>query len=120
MQPTGQPTGNPQLPPQLMQALQGGAVGGMGQVSSPIGAGVTGATGGVLGQMGMNPAHDHVYNQLRTTLMGLLQKGVPGIDQVLDALNKVHVDQYRPQKPPTMPKRGMSQQAPQMPQQGMQ
>jgi len=101
------------LPQQLMQ--------GGGQASPQMGGGMgqgIQAVGGAMGQLGqqaMSPAHDHAYNMLRNTLMSLLQQGVPGIDQVLDTLNKVHVDQYRPGGAISMPKKRMPQGNPQMP-----
>lgn len=49
--------------------------------------------------------HNHIYETLRNSLMQLHQQGVPGMAEVLQALNKAHVDQLKGQ-----------QQAPQMPQ----
>jgi hypothetical protein len=52
--------------------------------------------------------HNHIYETLRNNLMELYKQGVPGMDEVLHALNKSHVMQLK----------GMQQQPAQMPQMG--
>lgn len=61
-------------------------------------------------------AHHNIYEKLRGVLMNLHTQGVPGMDQVLQALHKVHVGQLgQSNQPPTMPKQ-QAQGFPQMPQ----
>ncbi|SRR6266436_2509758 len=48
------------------------------------------------------PANDAVYNTLRDTLQRHIAGGVPGLDKVVDSLNKQHVSMmqnYRPLRP---------------------
>lgn len=81
----------PQMPQQggMMQAAQ------QGQSKSPQ-----------MTQQQFTSSHHHIYDTLRNTLMGLVKQGIPGMEEVLTALNKAHVSQMKNQ-----------QQSPQMPQQ---
>ena len=110
-----QPSMTPQMPQQAMQAIMGS--GGSAQPANAAQA----ATAGQSGKRGGKPqlpdkpftaAHNHIYNALRSTLMNLVQQGVPGIEEVLTALNNSHVNQLKnaSQQPPQMP-----QQQPQIP-----
>ena len=94
-----------------MQAIMG--AGGSAQPSNPQQAAMQGqqpsrGKGPQLPQQPFTPAHTHIYDTLRNTLMGLVKQGVPGMDKVLAVLNNEHVNGIKSQ----------AQQAPQMPQQG--
>lgn len=49
------------------------------------------------------PHHNRVYETLRSTLMDLHSKGIPGMDKVINALNQSHVSQIKPKQPQGMP-----------------
>ncbi len=50
------------------------------------------------------PANDAVYNTLRDTLQRHIAGGVPGLDKVVDSLNKQHVSiKIRQQNAPALP-----------------
>lgn len=102
--------GQPTIPPQILQALQGAGMGGAGriapQMGQAMGAGAMGQAAGSALAGAFTPAHDRIYNGLRNALMQLVQAGVPGMDAVLNALNKSHVDQVK----------GQGKQSPKMPQ----
>lgn len=55
-------------------------------------------------QQPFTASHNHIYETLRNSLMALHQQGVPGMDEVLHALNKAHVVQMKnAQGQPQMP-----------------
>lgn len=63
--------------------------------------------------------HNHIYETLRKYLMQLHSQGVPGMDEVLNALNKSHIKQMGQMQQPMQPQQMQQpQQPPQMPQQG--
>lgn len=52
--------------------------------------------------MAFTDAHNAVYNGLRDTLQRYVSQGIPGMDKVVDALNKQHtsmMQNYRPNPP---------------------
>lgn len=61
-------------------------------------------------QQPFTASHNHIYETLRNSLMQLYKSGVPGMDEVLNALNKSHVAQLKnSQGQPQMPAMGQSQ-----------
>lgn len=56
-----------------------------------------------------NSQHHDVYNALRNTLMGFVQAGIPGMDQVLNALNQQHTKMITPQQAAQQMGGGMKQ-----------
>lgn len=58
--------------------------------------------------------HDRVYQHLRDTLGALMKQGIPGLENVLHALNKEHVNQMK-QGAQIQPKPNLPSQPPQMP-----
>lgn len=110
---------NPQQPP-MQQPFQmpGGGVGGsplntsqimqmQGESPQQMGAatGKPGKKGVSMPSRPFNASDHHIYNTLRNSLMELVKSGVPGIENVLTALNNSHVDgmKTQAQQTPTMP-----------------
>lgn len=105
-----QPAMSPQMPPQGLQSAM--VPGPPAMPQNPQQAAMQNQPKGKGGkaQMPSQPftaAHNHVFNQLRDTLMSLVQQGIPGMEDVLTALNNSHVNGLK-----------STAQAPQMPQQG--
>ena len=113
---------SPQMPQQGMQSAVAPGAPAMPQNSQQAAMQnqPTRGKGGGKATMPSQPftaAHNHIFNQLRNTLMTLVQQGVPGMEDVLSALNNSHVNGLKstaqqPQMPQQQPQQGGGQQIP--------